>query len=109
MQDRTDEVRKVVEKYDGFEFVSLRIEDAFDSNWWARVGGKDKLKERDLGIDLNDEGKSTSLYYSIITFNNKIHKNYHFYPFNTPTTLLLYPLSDGIFPPSQQPQQCKAL
>ena len=57
MRDRTDEVRKAVEKYDGFEFVSLRIEDAFDSSWWAKVGGRNKEKERDLGVDLSDEGK----------------------------------------------------
>lgn len=56
MQDRTEEVRKVVEKYEGFEFVALRIEDAFDSTWWERVGGR---KERDLGVDISDEGMSS--------------------------------------------------
>jgi cytoplasmic tRNA 2-thiolation protein 2 len=57
MRDRTDEVRKVVERYDGFEFVPLRIEDAFDSRWWASVGGRDQIRERDLGVDLSDEGE----------------------------------------------------
>jgi cytoplasmic tRNA 2-thiolation protein 2 len=57
MRDRTDEVRKAVERYDGFEFVSLRIEDAFDSRWWASVGGRDQIRERDLGVDLSGEGE----------------------------------------------------
>lgn len=53
MRDRTDDIRKAVERYEGFEFVSLRIEDAFDPAWWVKVGGKDELQE--LGVDLGDE------------------------------------------------------
>jgi cytoplasmic tRNA 2-thiolation protein 2 len=63
MRDRTDEVRKIVETYEGFEFVSLRIEDAFDPRWWAKVSGRNKEREQDLGVDLSDEGYSTSMSY----------------------------------------------
>ena len=54
MRDRTEEVRAVVEKYDGFKFIPLRIEDAFDSSWWAKMGRK-PLKS-DLALDLANEG-----------------------------------------------------
>jgi cytoplasmic tRNA 2-thiolation protein 2 len=63
MRDRTDGVRKAVERYEGFEFVPLRIEDAFDSNWWAKVGGKNQSMERHFGVDLSDEGESIPLFY----------------------------------------------
>lgn len=56
MKDRTEEARRVVEKYEGFEFVALKIEDAFDSVWWERVGGKKGFNSRDLGVDLTSEG-----------------------------------------------------
>jgi hypothetical protein len=88
MRDRVDKVRKVVERYEGFEFVPLRIEDAFDSKWWASVGGRNRLKERDLGVDLSDEGKSIFLSYPLVTFNDKHPKNYLFRPCSTHVTLL---------------------
>ncbi|EPQ52610.1 hypothetical protein GLOTRDRAFT_64309, partial [Gloeophyllum trabeum ATCC 11539] len=37
MRDRTDDVRRIVERYDDLEFVPLRIEDAFDESWWESV------------------------------------------------------------------------
>jgi cytoplasmic tRNA 2-thiolation protein 2 len=49
----------------------LRIEDAFDSRWWARVGGRNELKERNLGVDLGDEGNQTHISCSLIIFNSK--------------------------------------
>jgi len=54
MRDRTAEVKKAVERYDGFDFVSLKIEDAFDPRWWSRVGGRN---QHDLGVNLSDEGE----------------------------------------------------
>ncbi|KAJ7126960.1 hypothetical protein C8R44DRAFT_617440 [Mycena epipterygia] len=39
-RDRTNEVRAIVEKYGHFDFLPLRIEDAFDDVWWQRVGGQ---------------------------------------------------------------------
>jgi len=70
MKDKTDEVMEAVGKYEGFEFVPLRIEDAFDSSWWARVGERDKLKEHALGVDFSDEGMLIDLYSSNIIFNS---------------------------------------
>ena len=58
-KDRTEEIRSIVESYAGspFEFVPLRLEDAFDLAWWVRVG-KGSLSEsaRSLGLDMTDEG-----------------------------------------------------
>lgn len=45
-----------METYESFEFIPLRIESAFDPKWWEMVGGRDELKERELGVDLSDEG-----------------------------------------------------
>lgn len=53
-RDRTEEVRAVVEKYSHFEFLPLRIEDAFDDAWWLKVGGQQSQSH--LGVDLADEG-----------------------------------------------------
>jgi cytoplasmic tRNA 2-thiolation protein 2 len=39
MNDRTEDARKLLEKYPGFEFVPLKLEDAFDPNWWKSVNG----------------------------------------------------------------------
>ncbi|KAJ7170714.1 hypothetical protein C8R43DRAFT_1085244 [Mycena crocata] len=52
-RDRTEEVRAVVEKYKHFDFLPLRIEDAFDDAWWAEVGGQ-RPKAR-LNVDLANE------------------------------------------------------
>ncbi|KAF8905111.1 hypothetical protein CPB84DRAFT_1677063 [Gymnopilus junonius] len=40
-KDRTEDIRAVVESYSNsnFEFLPLRLEDSFDSNWWKSVGG----------------------------------------------------------------------
>ncbi|EFI27902.1 hypothetical protein CC1G_14393 [Coprinopsis cinerea okayama7 len=60
-KDKTEEVRKTVQRYsasDGFEFefVPLRIEDAFDDTWWARFGGIDlSTAARSYGADIADE------------------------------------------------------
>ncbi|VDC04801.1 unnamed protein product [Peniophora sp. CBMAI 1063] len=52
MRDRTQEIREVVAAYDGIEFVPLRIQDAFDSEWWARVTDK---QAENMFVDLSDE------------------------------------------------------
>lgn len=57
MRDRTDEVRTVVEGYDRFEFIPLRIEDAFDSSWWEKTGGRPL--GLDLGVNITNEGLYT--------------------------------------------------
>ncbi|EIW57454.1 uncharacterized protein TRAVEDRAFT_72547 [Trametes versicolor FP-101664 SS1] len=53
MKDRSDEIAQSVARYDDLEFVSLRIQDAFDPSWWERTGGKPYPPE--LGVTLGDE------------------------------------------------------
>lgn len=52
MRDRTEEARRIVGNYEHFDFVPIRIEDAFDEAWWTRVGGHFSQ----LAIDIADEG-----------------------------------------------------
>ncbi|OSD06470.1 hypothetical protein PYCCODRAFT_1474610 [Trametes coccinea BRFM310] len=54
MKDRTEEIAKHMQRYEGLDFVSLRIQDAFDPSWWERMGGKPFTSE--LGVTLADEG-----------------------------------------------------
>ncbi|KAK1226576.1 Cytoplasmic tRNA 2-thiolation protein 2 [Marasmius sp. AFHP31] len=51
-KDRTEEIREVVESYKSFEFIHLRLEDAFDEQWWEKVDG---TPTGDLGIDPSNE------------------------------------------------------
>ncbi|KAF7424207.1 hypothetical protein PC9H_009511 [Pleurotus ostreatus] len=37
MRDSTADIRAIVESYNVFEFVPLKLEDAFDPSWWDRV------------------------------------------------------------------------
>jgi hypothetical protein len=53
MRDRTQELREMVQKNGQFEFKALRIEDAFDGDWWTSVGGK---LNKAFGVDLTNEG-----------------------------------------------------
>jgi len=52
-RDRTEEVRAIVEQYEHFTFLPLRIEDAFDDAWWQKVGGQ--RSEFHLSVDLANE------------------------------------------------------
>ncbi|KZV68309.1 hypothetical protein PENSPDRAFT_754241 [Peniophora sp. CONT] len=52
MRDRTQDMRDAVAAYDGVDFVPLRIQDAFDPDWWARVTGN---HADDALVDLSDE------------------------------------------------------
>ncbi|KAG6862558.1 hypothetical protein C0995_000106 [Termitomyces sp. Mi166 len=52
-KDRTEDVRAVVEKYEGLTFIPIRVEDAFSREWWDNVGGK--LDPDNLGLDLTNE------------------------------------------------------
>ena len=58
-KDRIEKIRSIVESYAGspFEFIPLRLEDAFDPKWWVRIG-RENLSEsaRSLGLDMTDEG-----------------------------------------------------
>jgi hypothetical protein len=54
MTDKTEAIRAAVEEY-GFEFMPLRVEDAFDFSWWRGVGGRPMIQSG-LGVDLSTEG-----------------------------------------------------
>lgn len=54
MRDRTDDVRQALTCHSAFQVIMLRLEDAFDPEWWAKHGG---MQLRDaLQVDLGDEG-----------------------------------------------------
>ncbi|KAF9468052.1 hypothetical protein BDZ94DRAFT_1154860 [Collybia nuda] len=53
VRDKTEEIRAVVDKYDRFDFIPLRIEDAFDNAWWENIGGPPTQQE--FGVDVTNE------------------------------------------------------
>ncbi|KAG2131364.1 hypothetical protein DEU56DRAFT_872198 [Suillus clintonianus] len=54
MQDRTEDIRSIVERYPSFQFVPLRIEDAFDGSWWTKVSGSSSTPQ--VCLELSKEG-----------------------------------------------------
>ncbi|KAH6909097.1 hypothetical protein BKA70DRAFT_1426245 [Coprinopsis sp. MPI-PUGE-AT-0042] len=60
-KDRIEEAREVVKQYStendfDFEFIPVRIEDAFNEEWWGSLGEGDASSAvRSLGIDISDE------------------------------------------------------
>ncbi len=60
MRDRTDEIRQLVQKYERFEFISVRIEDAFDWSWWQRLGLTPPTLQ-DLQVDASSQNLILSL------------------------------------------------
>ncbi|TFY82833.1 hypothetical protein EWM64_g1175 [Hericium alpestre] len=60
MRDRTEEVRSAVNQYEGFEFIPLRIQDAFDRTWWGSVTGQPIPPDLDVDIDIGDENLCAS-------------------------------------------------
>ncbi|KAF9065591.1 hypothetical protein BDP27DRAFT_1298063, partial [Rhodocollybia butyracea] len=60
MVDRTDDVRRLIEeKYEAFEFIPVRLEDAFDPKWWDKAGGK-------AALDVIANGNSEDLFFSTV-------------------------------------------
>lgn len=57
MQDRTEDIRSVVERYPSFDFVPLRIEDAFDGSWWTTVSGSNTTPQ--IWLELGKDGLIT--------------------------------------------------
>ncbi|KAI0065098.1 hypothetical protein BV25DRAFT_1851290 [Artomyces pyxidatus] len=55
MENRTYSVQKAVETYEDFEFVLVRLQDAFDLRWWEKVSGNSSTLSSSLGIDLSSE------------------------------------------------------
>lgn len=64
MRDKTDETRQAVSRYDEFEFIPLRLEDAFDSGWWHRVGGSHNFTSI---VDTTNEGGLRSIVFRLST------------------------------------------
>ncbi|KJA22920.1 hypothetical protein HYPSUDRAFT_40406 [Hypholoma sublateritium FD-334 SS-4] len=56
-RDRTDEIKAVVGSYPGtpFEFIPLRLEDAFNPLWWKQVTGDLSTSALSLGLDMRNE------------------------------------------------------
>ena len=69
-RDRTEDIRKVVEQYENAEFIPLRLEDAFDHDWWTRHGGNTKIS--DIALDMSNEGKGHPPRYWIVYLINHI-------------------------------------
>ncbi|KAI0264516.1 hypothetical protein BC834DRAFT_883479 [Gloeopeniophorella convolvens] len=53
--DRTQRIREAVEEYGEFEFVPVRVQDAFDRSWWERVSGGSVPNPSELSVDLSNE------------------------------------------------------
>jgi len=53
--DRTAQIREAVARYEGFEFIPVRIQDAFDRGWWERVSGGAAPSPAELPVDLDGE------------------------------------------------------
>jgi hypothetical protein len=58
MRDRTEDIRQEVQKHPSFDFISLRLEDAFDIEWWNRV--KRMPQGERYQTDNTLEGENTS-------------------------------------------------
>jgi cytoplasmic tRNA 2-thiolation protein 2 len=58
MRDGTAQIREAVARYEGFEFLPVRIQDAFDRSWWERVSGGAAPSPAELPVDLDGEGLS---------------------------------------------------
>lgn len=56
MRDRTAEIEAAVGRYEGFEFIPLRIQDAFDPCWWETASGGSSKSPPPWAVDLSNEG-----------------------------------------------------
>ncbi|OJA08483.1 hypothetical protein AZE42_02862 [Rhizopogon vesiculosus] len=54
MRDQTEDIRSVIQRYPSFDFVPLRIEDAFDDSWWTMVSGSSSIPQ--ISLELGKEG-----------------------------------------------------
>ena len=53
MPDRTAEVSQFIQgSYPTFEFVPIRLSNAFDKRWWRKIRGG-ALAKSDFGVQLN--------------------------------------------------------
>lgn len=56
--DRTAQIREAVARYEGCEFIPVRLQDAFDWSWWERVSGDAASSLAEIPVDLSNEGLS---------------------------------------------------
>ena len=57
-KDRREKIHEIVSSAGNpFEYIPLRLEDAFDPGWWDRIGGGNiGTSARVLGLNMSDEG-----------------------------------------------------
>lgn len=90
IRDTTEEIREAVSRYPMFEFVPLRLEDAFDPAWWARITGSATLPadlriispELDLSLPSSSSPSSSPTTNPLATLRT--------YLTSLPTTTALY-------------------
>ncbi|KAH7884329.1 hypothetical protein F5I97DRAFT_1888710 [Phlebopus sp. FC_14] len=56
-RDRTEEIRQVLAPYPRFQFIPLRIEDAFDDTWWSQVAPAEDRSR--VALELGKDGLYT--------------------------------------------------
>jgi len=59
MRNRTDEIHGLLKVYPEFEFIPLRLSNAFDEEWWDKMGGKPSHKV--FATDLLNEDTALSI------------------------------------------------
>jgi len=52
----------MVTKYQHYDFIPLRIENAFDAQWWASVSVDDERTTSEMSASLASEGQSKLLH-----------------------------------------------
>ena len=68
MKDNTEHIRRIISQYDGVEFIPLRVQDAFDPNWWNKRDRELDLSS--IGVNLTSEGILRNLLPSSFIANN---------------------------------------
>ncbi|KIK97758.1 hypothetical protein PAXRUDRAFT_824580 [Paxillus rubicundulus Ve08.2h10] len=60
-RDRTEEIRTALAPYPKFDFIPLRLEDAFDASWWSKVATTPDQSQ--LGLELGKDGLCTEGFH----------------------------------------------
>ena len=69
--DRTARIREAIARYEGCEFIPVRMQDAFDRSWWERVSRGAASSPTELPVDLHGEGlcdRSSDALFESLTF-----------------------------------------
>ena len=94
MKDNTEHIRRIISQYDGVEFIPLRVQDAFDPNWWNKRDRELDLSS--IGVNLTSEGILSIVLPSSFIANNvtrspSLSYNPSFVPTRISTQLSLLP------------------